>query len=350
MRSEIKELKYKPGDRLPSMDRLAAAYQVNKVTVRRALAELMEEGLIYAVPAQGTYVAEPPPPMPQSRPNAALTVGLLSQVMVAGNTGFYHLELIEGLRDKLARLEGNLVQLPVKYVNTHTRILEMIAQANLDALLLVGHFEPSLLKQILDGPLPAVLMDHVYRGSPVDSILVDNRGGGYQAVKHLLELGHRRIALIAGPRNEVVTEDRIQGACDALQESNLPLSTLQIVESNFLREGGFKSMATLLDQSRKPTAVFAMNDEMAAGVLQAVNALSGLNVPEDLSVIGFDDVALAMATHPPLTTVRVAKPMMGRLAVERIEALLKEKEHTPTTTVVPTQLIIRNSTGPVAGK
>jgi len=342
IRKEISEAKYKPGDRLPSMDRLAAEYQVNKVTVRRALAELTADGLIYSIPAQGTYIAEPVAPLEKPSQNALLTVGLLSPVMVAGNTGFYHLELIEGVREELAKVHANLVLLPVKYVKTDAKIVEMLTQANLDAVLLVGHFDPPLLRRILSMPLPSVLMDHVLRGISVDTILVDNQGGGYQAIQHLLALGHSKLAIISGPIGEVVTDDRLKGAYDALDDAGLPQSTVQIIESNFTREGGFKAMAETLGDNHA-TGFFIMNDEMAAGALQAIHALTDLKVPRDISLVSFDDTTLATATHPPLTSVRVAKPMMGRIAVERILSLLKDPEHTATTTVVPTQLIIRDS-------
>ncbi|NCC51303.1 MAG: GntR family transcriptional regulator [Spartobacteria bacterium] len=343
IRKEINEAKYKPGDRLPSMDRLAAEYRVNKVTVRRALAELTADGLIYSVAAQGTYIAEPPAPVEKASPNASLTVGLLSPVMVAGNTGFYHLELIEGVREELAKVHANLVLLPVKYVKTDLKVIEMLTQANLDAVLLVGHFEPPLLRRILTMPLPSVLMDHVLRGTHVDTILVDNQGGGYQAIEHLLSLGHTKLAIVSGPRGEIVTEDRLKGAYAAIEDAGLPEINVQIIESNFTREGGFKAMAEALDENHA-TGFFIMNDEMAAGALQAINALTDYRVPEHLSIVSFDDTTLATATHPRLTSVRVAKPMMGRIAVERVLSQLNQPDHTPTTTVVPTQLIVRDST------
>ncbi len=343
IQGEINDGKYKPGDRLLSMDALASKYSVNKVTVRRALAELSQQGMIYSIPAQGTYIAEPPPPRTLTK-KPFLTVGLLSPMMVAGNTGFYHMQVIDGIRDALEKIQANLVMLPVKYVNSTGKVLDLLIQANLDAVILLGHFDPVLLRRILAGGPPSVLVDHVLRGSQIDTVLVDNRGGGFQAMEHLCSLGHRKMAVVTGPQEQVVTKERLQGMKEAMEQNGIPESSVKIIAGDFQRESGFQTVADLLRSDFDATAIFLMNDEMAAGALQALHSYSSLKVPEDISIMGFDDTSLSMATQPPLTTVQVSKMLMGRLAVQRAIAQLKDPEHSPTTVMVPTQLVVRNST------
>jgi LacI family transcriptional regulator len=347
IQAEIDSGKYKPGDRLPSMDTLAAQYKVNKVTVRRAIAELSQLGLIYSVPAQGTYISEPTRARAQSSRKPFMTIGLLSPMMVPGNTGFYHLEIIEGIREELDKNQANLVILPVKYVQPQTKIIELLVQSNLDGVILLGHFDPVLLRRMLNSCPPSILLDHVLRGANIDTILVDNRDGGYQAMEYLLRSGHRRLAMVTGPQDQIVTQERMQGAQEALSQYGISLDSITIVESNFMREGGFQAVTEILKSGESPTGIFLLNDEMAAGALQALHSFSSFTVPEDISIIGFDDTSLAMATQPPLTTIQVSKALMGRLAVQRLLNAIRDEDHEPTTVMVPTQLMIRNSTATI---
>lgn len=348
IRKDITSGNFKPGDRLPSMDDLAALHSVNKVTVRRALAELNASGLIYSIPAQGTYVSDRPQPPAFPAKNKVLTVGLLSYLMVPGNTGLYHMEIIQGVREALNKVQGNLMILPVRNIEPQVKIYDQVVQAGMDAIVYLGMFDPPSLRRMIELGPPGVLVDFALRGAQVDSILIDNRGGAYQAIEHLITLGHRKIAIILGQEDQVATKERLEGALEAMDQAGLPRASLKIVKGDFQREGGYKGMAELLNSTDLPTAVFCLNDEMAAGALQALHSLSSMTVPRDMSIIGFDDTAWATATQPPLTTVQVPKALMGRLAVQRILARTRDKEQA-TTTILPTQLIVRSSTAqPVA--
>ena len=347
LEKEISAGKYKPGERLPSMDDLAALYAVNKVTVRRALSDLNAAGFIYSVPAQGTYVSDQPRPTRYNGQHSqVLTVGLVSLLMVPGNTGLYHVEIIQGIREELSKLQANFLILPVRNVEPQYKILDQMAQANVDAAIYLGMFDPASLRRMLEnGPTP-VLVDFSVRGLPVDTIVLDNQGGAYQAVEYLLSLGHRKLAILLGQPTQVATKERLEGVYEALDTAGIPRDSVRIIQGDFQREGGYTAMAEILKSGDIPSAIFCFNDEMAAGVMQAINALSTLKVPQDISIMGFDDTAWSTATQPPLTTIQVPKIMMGRLAVQRIIARRKTHEQ-PTTTVLSTQLMIRGSTGPV---
>lgn len=340
---EISSGKFKPGERLPSMDDLAAMYAVNKVTVRRALADLSAAGLIYSVPAQGTYVSDRPRAPKFAAKNPVLTVGLLSYLMVPGNTGLYHMEIIQGMREELSKLQANLVILPVRHVEPQVRIADQLAAANLDAVIYLGMFESVALRRMLEVGPPGILVDFSLRGAQVDTILLDNRGGAFQAMEHLISLGHRKIAIILGQEDQVATKERLDGAFEAAEQAGIARDSIRMVTGDFQREGGYRAMAEIINSGDLPTAAFCFNDEMAAGALQALHSLTPLTVPRDMSVVGFDDTAWATATQPPLTTIQVPKALMGRLAVQRVMARLRETDQA-TTTILPTHLVTRNST------
>ena len=152
LRDEISTGKYKPGERLPSMDQLAAKYKVNKFTVQRALYELRAAGQIFSVPAMGTYVAQSDvSPLSSStdstsRPRSTITLGLISQILVPGNIGLYHTDIIEGMSTEISRHAATLVMLPVSKGETAEHVLEMIGNARLDAAIYLGPFDRALLK------------------------------------------------------------------------------------------------------------------------------------------------------------------------------------------------------------
>jgi LacI family transcriptional regulator len=176
--------------------------------------------------------------------------------------------------------------------------------------------------------------------------------GGYDAVRHLLERGHRRIGLIAGP--PVPGGDGTGGArlakaggyLQALEEAGIPAEPALMVQGDYTREGGQAAMCRLLDLDTPPTAVFAGNDLMAIGALHAARA-AGRRVPEDGAIVGYDDIPEAAVTSPTLTTIAVPKYEMGRAAgellLERIAAR-DETDRTPRHVVLPYALRVRETT------
>jgi DNA-binding LacI/PurR family transcriptional regulator len=340
----IRDGKLKPGERLPSMDALAAFCGVTKITVRRALLELKSEGLIDVKSAQGTYVVEMLPTRKDRTGNKMLTVGLISRVLTT-EPGPYHAEILASLRSEISNQKGNLVVLPVPDADGPD-ISEQIRHANLDALIFLGPFDSELLCRVVRNGPPSVLVDFQHRRLRVDTITVDNDGGAETAIRHLVTLGHRDIAVVSGPEEATATRERLAGVRRAMERAGIPASSLRILPGNFLLESGYEAMASLLKTHPLPTAVFCMNDEMAVGAIQAVHRLSSLEVPRDISILGFDDIILGTAIHPRLTTIRVDKNLMGQLAIERILSALENSSHAVTSTVIDAELLQRESTAP----
>jgi DNA-binding LacI/PurR family transcriptional regulator len=344
IRQRIRNGELKSGARLASIDDLAEGYDVTKITIRRAFLELKSEGLIYTRPAQGTYVSELSLPDTRPRKNKVLTVGLVSRVLLPENPGPYHSEILASLRAEIGNRRGNLVVLPSP--DASHGISGQMRRSNLDAVVYVGAFDSEALRSMIRNGPPSVLVDFHVRGVNVDRIIVDNVGGGEIAIGHLLSLGHRDIAIILGPEEGTAAKERLVGVRQAVERAGIPLTSLRFLPGNFLLESGYEAMASLLKTNPLPTAVFCMNDEMAVGALQAIHRLSSLEVPRDISILGFDDILWAAATHPRLTTVCVDKKLMGKLAIERVMSIVGRREHTITSTTITPELLKRESTAP----
>ncbi len=190
-----------------------------------------------------------------------------------------------------------------------------------------------------------LLSDHIIHAP---SVQVDNLDGAYAMTGRLIELGHRRIAFVTGPANLMVANVRLQGYMLAMAEADLPIDPALILEGNFTQVGGQAAgrSITRLPDDRRPTAIFAANDEMAFGVLSGLRQM-GWRVPEDISLCGFGDLPMTQAMVPALTTVRVNLRALGRAGVHKFLALLNH-EQVPYTEILPTTIIERESTAPLA--
>jgi len=194
---------------------------------------------------------------------------------------------------------------------------------------------------------PVVVIDREMEGIRTDQIVGDSVGGARRLIQHLLSLGHRSIALVNGPPTVPTAIDRRRGYVEALGEAGLtPMPTL-ILESNYKRDGGFRAAQQLLalPDDDRPTAIFAANNFLAIGVIEALRQ-AGLSVPEDIAVVCFDDIELASLLHPFLTVAAQPARTFGTIAaqflIERIEA---REPIAPRKVVLPPELIVRLSCG-----
>lgn len=186
-----------------------------------------------------------------------------------------------------------------------------------------------------------VLVDEDVPGTSLPRIFVENENGGYLATMHLIDAGHRDIALVGGPPGLLSVRERRAGFERAMRERDLPLPPERTLLGDYSRQFGHAALMRLLDQGARPTAILACSDYIAVGVLQAARQ-RGLAVPADMSLVGFDDMPFAELVDPPLTTIRQPIAEMGRLAFERLLALLGNNEAVPLTRL-PVELVVRRS-------
>jgi LacI family transcriptional regulator len=177
------------------------------------------------------------------------------------------------------------------------------------------------------------------------AVAAAHRAGAKAAFDHLLGLGHQRIAHIAGPRSWAATEERIEGYHAALAAAGVLPSSELLAEGDFEIRGGYVAASRLFDLPEPPTAIFASNDNMAVGVLRAARE-RGLSVPEDLSVVGFDDAEVAQSVTPALTTVRQPLGELGRTAVSVLMRLIDRQRVEALRVELATRFVLRESTGP----
>jgi LacI family transcriptional regulator len=182
----------------------------------------------------------------------------------------------------------------------------------------------------------------------LDIVRVDNRAGANDAVRYLIDLGHRRIAIVCGPMSASSAWQRCEGYGQAMEEVGLPVNPDWVVEETFDQEGGYRGAQRLLTLDDRPTAIFAAADLVALGVMQALRD-AGLRVPQDISVVGFDDIPAATLTTPPLTTINQPKYEMGKRAAELLLARIKgSKLSRSRHGLMEYGLIVRGSTSPPA--
>ncbi|HEX2981538.1 MAG TPA: LacI family DNA-binding transcriptional regulator [Anaerolineaceae bacterium] len=190
---------------------------------------------------------------------------------------------------------------------------------------------------------PTVIVDRDIALEGVDVVLVDNVAGGAEATRHLIELGHTRIACLTGPSLLTPSAGRVRGFYQAMAQAGLPVNAEYVIEGDFLFQSGETALQKLMALPEPPSALFACNDMMALGALQALGKL-GLTCPRDLSIVGFDDIPLTTILTPALTTV--AQPIEDIAAVS-VNLLMNRIQHEadaePQRFVLPTRLIARDS-------
>lgn len=199
-----------------------------------------------------------------------------------------------------------------------------------------------LIDAICRSHMPFVIVGRYPCQDELTYVDSDNLNGAHQAVEHLLGLGRQRIATISGPQNTAVGQDRYQGYVQAFHQHGLSVLPELVVESDFTDQGGYAAMQQLLLQH--PDAVFVASDWMALGAMRALRE-AGARVPEDIALVGFDDIPLASQTIPPLTTIRQQILQMGALASQLLQDLLDNPGSHPLHKILPTELVVRASSG-----
>lgn len=215
------------------------------------------------------------------------------------------------------------------------------------AIIVASQLPPSDQRLLSHAHVPYVLIDPAAQlpEPNVATVGATNWAGGLSAARHLLELGHRRIAVIGGHVGMLCSRARIDGYRAALESAGVEVDPALIHNGNFHHIGGYNAARTMFELPDPPTAIFAGSDEQAFGVAEAAR-LTGRRIPEDLSIVGFDDLPISRWVSPPLTTVRQPLAEMGRTAAEMLLAMIDGREPHGRQVELATELIVRSSTAP----
>lgn len=255
-------------------------------------------------------------------------------------------EIIRGVEETThAAGFGTVVSAIHDQLDSARQWLQNVRERDCDAVIFVtSHLEPELHEELRKLAVPTVVVDPT--GGPERSgptIGATNWAGGMSATQHLLALGHRRIGMIAGPPRLLCSRARLDGYRSALESAGLPVDPDVIMDGDFSHESGYAAGRRLLALPDPPTAVFASSDQMALGLYEAVRKIGG-RVPEDVSVVGFDDLPEARWFSPPLTTVRQPLAEMGALAARTALRLVRGETLESPRVELATELIVRDST------
>ncbi|GAW92364.1 LacI family DNA-binding transcriptional regulator [Calderihabitans maritimus] len=288
------------------------------------------------------------------RPNA-IARGLVTQktgtlgLVIPDITNPFFPEVARGAEEEADRRGYNVFLCNTAWdLEKEQRYLEALVSKRVDGIILSSASEDSeyVARLARSGP-PLILINRVLKQVNTNYVVIDNIRGAYMVVEHLLDLGHRRIAYIGGPEKLEPSRERFEGYRLALAARGVDIDPLLVRYGKFKKEDGYRNACVLLeDPALRPTAIFAANDILALGVIQAARDL-GLQVPEQLSVVGFDDIPFVSYGEIRLTTVAQPKYAMGEMAAKILldeiqNASKQQKKHV----VLQPELVIRNSSGP----
>lgn len=220
-----------------------------------------------------------------------------------------------------------------------------LLERNVDGIIIAGKVNEKLISHIDSLGLPIVLVDYEIKRAHHSAVLIDNWRGATLAVEHLLSLGHKRIAFIGGDIRHPSITDRYEAYRNTLHMAGVFLEeSYEVTDEEETSVGGGTSAAERLFASgANPTAIFAANDAMAIGCMRYLKS-RGMRIPQDVAIVGFDDIEISSHIEPHLTTIRVLKEEMGKIAVQRVVDSINAKTKTVVTTHVPVELIVREST------
>jgi LacI family transcriptional regulator len=256
----------------------------------------------------------------------------------------FYAQIVRGVENT-----ANLYNFTLNLCTTHAipkkerEMVDLFTNGRVDGVILMTYFlDLSYINNLKKRRIPFALIDSTLNDESIYNVSVDNFEAGYKATKYLIKLGHKRIAFIHGPQTAGDSLFRFRGYCQALSDYGILYDESLTSQGDFKREGGYQAFLTLHRLQPNPTAVFAANDQMAIGVLAAARA-TGLKVPQDLSVIGCDDIEASSLVEPPLTTIKQPIEEMGKNAAEIIIKLIHKEKPAHRRILLKTSLIERSS-------
>lgn len=339
--NESSEEKY-----LPSERELGILYGVDRLTIRKALQKLVEEGLVRKEPGKGTVI------LPKRKGNLKNTssksiafvlprgIHAVDRITEPFNANlFYQIE-------KELKVKG--YHLIYATAGNDEKLPPSILDSGVQGFILVSQIPDRVLQEVENLNIPTVLINRISDRYPM--ILEDRYNGLRSALEYLFSLGHRRIFFINGVEGHYTTETCRKSYFDFMGSNVAGGVEAQMFTSYWNFESGKSVMEKLLHQiTPLPTAICACNDMVALGAMRAAKE-AGLSIPEEMSFIGFDDTEQCIQVSPPLTTVSVNIPILTRMAVDLLFSCIEKGNPGPLRVVVPTTLVVRGSTGPVNPK
>ncbi|MFH2068461.1 MAG: GntR family transcriptional regulator [Candidatus Omnitrophota bacterium] len=354
LRSQIESGEIKPLESLPNEADLCNQYQVSQITIKKSLSDLQNEGYITRIKRKGTFVTFN---KSQGRRKEDLRVGTKSLAFIVPDVeDIFISEICRGI-EKAATGFGYRVLIlnSDRNIEKEAANIGLLEKSDIEGAVIFpfwGRFNALQIFNLKKRKFPFVLIDRYFRDIQTDLVVVDNFNGALQAVGHLSSQGHKKIAHIMGVEC-TANEDRFEGYRAALQKADIPFNLSLVrkiqpfeIEGSLRFEpddtGGYREMKALLSRKERLTAVFAGNDYIALGCYKAIKE-AGLRVPDDIALVGFDDLKFSAHLEVPLTTVHQPKDEIGTKACETLIGKIRRGTKKMKHIVLPAELVVRES-------
>ncbi len=323
-------------DKLPGERVLADKLSVSYMTVRKAIAELVEDGILLKKGTRGTFISDK-----------------LNQSKATGNIGFFlDGEIKEGISSPYYSLVFKALEKEVSKHGFNLLLFSDFADLNplkspkkVDALVVCSFPRIEHNVQEIKRYLPIVLLDNIASDKSIPSVTIDNFNSCSNSGEYLISLGHRRIGFISGLLDSDICKDRLLGYKNALSKHGIKIDEALVFKGDYSYESGELAGKHFVAQNPPPTAILCANDSMAIGAMKVIRE-HGLRIPEDISIIGFDDVLVSSKVFPALTTSAAPVREMARIAVEIILDEIKGRNYNYKHVILEAPLVKRSSCAP----
>jgi len=349
LREKILSGRLAEGAKLPSEEQLARDYGVSRMTARQSLVELAAQEIIYRIPGKGTFVSGKSP----SGENKGTSAGNLVMLATPNLRNSFYYQIISGAEQVLT---GNGIEILLRSVNENPlqekSVLQKLADMPLKGLLLISSrytTDNADIIKTLKERIPVVIVDVSVPGLKVDTVITDDRTGGFLATEHLIELGHTGILHLAGPQGDSSADRRREGYVEALGKHSINCNPEYVRFTEWRMEDGYHETKKFFISSplkEQVTALFACNDDVAAGAYRALKELR-ISVPGEVALVGYGNMDVGNFMDVPLTTVNQSADEIGKIAgsliLNKIDG--KRKLDDAEEILVPVKLVIRSSCG-----
>ncbi|MBN1445140.1 MAG: GntR family transcriptional regulator [Candidatus Omnitrophica bacterium] len=333
---QIKKNNFREGEPIPSENVLAKNFYVTAVTASRALNELVNEGLLYRVRGKGTFVRD----VYQEHPPVCLFS--TGNPQADSSDPYFSTPLFASLASKLAE---NGLSLTVKYIENR-RPLDLPAKDLKSGIAIIPalNFPDRISEATIRTTQIPIINIGAHPEEPFDCISFNNKKGMAQAVKHLAELGHTKIAFFSATKENISNKERLDEYISSIEKNGLVKKGSFIFPGYYGKESGCQSARALLKMKKRPTAVICSSDVIAVGAIEIFKE-AGLRIPDDISIVGFGDYEIASYIDPRLTTVKLPVKEMGeKLADLVLRRINSPKFMEPERIAISTKLVVRKST------
>lgn len=344
VKASIENGKHLYGDRLPSEREFVEKYGVDRTTVRKAFELLVKEGYVEKSPGKGSFVSYG---KKTSEKDIKTTLGTIAFFLPKSNKNTDRITIpfysqLFSISEQTCR--DYSYSIFYSTLEENDSILEIMNQQKVRfvGILFVSNILEKHIIEANNLNIPNVLLNNM--SNLTCSVISDNYSGSYMVANHLVKLGHERFCVLNGIEEYQTAKDRLRGVKEAFKDNNINLDNVDVISDNSWEfEGGFAAVSKYLEtKEHPPTALIAFNDRLANGAMQAIQK-KGLIVPDDISVVGFDNSDLSKYTSPKLSTVEINAPFLARVAFFNLLMQLKFQKIFPTKVLAPVNYIERDS-------